>query len=148
MIIFLPDKYIKIAILTRGFRKYRKERGFPEPHRYTENKMKIQNHPTHRKKTIIGIIISTIVIISGGSIAVYTDSMKNADFLSMIGVSLFFIGCIGFIIWSLYCGLYLRCPSCKKFIFKWGISHPAPKIFECKHCNVLWDSGQIVGGPD
>lgn len=110
--------------------------------------MKKQIHPTHRKKTIIGIIISAIVGIFGGSIVVYADNMENAAFLSMIGASLFFIGCIGFIIWSLYCGLYLRCPSCKKLIFKWGISFPASKNFECNHCNILWNSGQVVGGPD
>jgi hypothetical protein len=109
-------------------------------------------HPTHRRRTSIAAIVSVGVGVLGGVIVMLVQDRPDTPHIYIVGmyvgISLFFIGCLAFITSLLWSGLVVRCPRCHGFIFRWGASYPKEKTFHCKKCDVNWNIGIVIGGPD
>ncbi len=110
-----------------------------------------RKHPTHRRHTYIAVFLCAAVGMLGGGLVWLVQDRPDSllRVLGMrIGISLFFFGCLAFIATSLWSCLVVRCPHCGKFIFEWGISYPEEKTFYCTQCDIDWNTGIVVGGPD
>lgn len=110
--------------------------------------MATRKHPTHSRNTAIGVLACASVGLIGGGLAAYVGECANHPLLFAVGVSGFGLGALAFICWALFRGLFLRCPTCNKLVFKLGESYPNTKKFHCKRCDTTWDSGEVIGGPD
>lgn len=109
-------------------------------------------HPNHHRRTAIATFISGGVGMLGAAIIALVQYRQDTPRIYIVGmyvgISLFGIGALAFIASTLWAGLVVRCPRCRRFIFRWGDSYPREKTFYCKQCDVNWNTGIVVGGPD
>jgi hypothetical protein len=97
---------------------------------------------------MVGALITSGIALAGGGIVSYIGDFERGPVLFTAGALVFGIGAVAFAVWVLYTGLFVRCPTCHRLLFRWGESYPRTKGFYCETCDVVWDSGLIVGGPE
>jgi hypothetical protein len=105
-------------------------------------------HPTHRRTTGIAAATSAAAGILGAAVIMLAQDRPDRPCTAILGITIFGLGCLGFILSGLWAGLLVRCPQCHGFMFRWGDSNPKEKTFHCKRCNVNWNIGVVIGGPD
>jgi hypothetical protein len=115
---------------------------------FDEKMIEEHKHPTHRRTTAIAIASAAAVGALGAVILMLARDRPDSPHALLCGIIMFGLGCLGFIFSGLWAGLIVRCPQCRAFIFRWGDSYPKEKTFHCKQCNVNWNIGVVVGGPD
>ncbi len=100
--------------------------------------LKIVIHPTHRRKTTIGLFTLAIIGILFGGLA---SQFSEGDILHRLGLGGFVLCMILFIVFLIIQLNTLVCFTCKKRLHDWGkASLNEDKLFKCSTCNVIWNS--------
>jgi len=104
----------------------------------------VKHHPTHARN-LKRAVVSCVFIGVCGTLLLSSDSILMSD----LGLVLLFSSMFFFIAVILFFGCFLKCPNCKCIIFKSGgckAYELKTKKFDCKSCEITWDTGIIIGG--